>query len=199
MAAKDPLSRIELPEDGRSSILNPPRFDGTVNVAAAADSIGKLKGLLDELADRDAMAMRASLEQTKTLVRGQPPILANIESGSVPTGASRSTVIFRRALRRSSLTHCDADRALCMSPNRTSSLPRIRSAGRIVKRISGKPTDAPLKLLAIEAGTPESFVLDLQTSVRQLPENERDLVLFIHGFNVDFDSARSERRKLVEI
>jgi esterase/lipase superfamily enzyme len=58
-----------------------------------------------------------------------------------------------------------------------------------VRSIAGKSSDEPLKLLAVEAGVAESFVNDLRSSLSTLEPNQRDLTLFIHGYNVDFDSA----------
>jgi esterase/lipase superfamily enzyme len=173
-------------EGNHLQISDAPGLDAGSN----ADPIGKLKGLLDDLADRDGMAMRASLEQTKTVVRGQPvnPCEYRVWYGTDRRLNVDGDIAQGFAEEFSDTLRCGSCVVYVPKSHEFASLGSGPLA-RIVKKISGKPTDAPLKLLAIEAGTPESFVLDLQTGLRQLPENERDVVLFIHGYNVDFESA----------
>lgn len=177
-------------EDEHFRILDLTGFDGSAKSTLDADPISKLKGLLDDLADRDRMAMQASLEQTKSVVRGQPinPCEYRVWYGTDRRPNIDGDVTQGFAEEFSDRLRCGSCVVYVPKSHEFASIGSGPIA-RIAKRISGKPADVPLKLLAIEAGTPESFVLDLQTGLRQLPENERDVVLFIHGFNVDFESA----------
>ncbi len=50
-------------------------------------------------------------------------------------------------------------------------------------------TDDRLRLLAVDAANAETFWRQLGEHLRQSPVDERDAVVFIHGFNVDFEEA----------
>lgn len=165
-------------------------LDVAANEVATTDRIGRLKALLDDLADRDDIAMRASLERSDQVIRGQP---TNSCEYRVWFGTDRRLKVdgdFARGF-----TDEFSDTFRCGSC--VVFIPKSHEFGsigstpivRIWKKVTGQPTDAKLKLLAIEAGTSESFVGDLRASLSQLPEGQRDLVLFIHGYNVDFESA----------
>jgi esterase/lipase superfamily enzyme len=148
------------------------------------------EALARELADRDLLALNGALEHSQGLIRGQPP---NPCEYRVWFGTDRRLVV-------------DGDFSVGFSDEFSDTLrcgscvvyvPQSHAFGsigsafftRIVKKIRGKPADEKLKLLAIEAGTPESLVNELRVGLSELPDDQRDLVLFVHGYNVDFAGA----------
>jgi esterase/lipase superfamily enzyme len=182
------------PPEQDLDLLLPPAFsddDSHNRTMVGADTpIAKLKGLLEDLKDRDDVAMRASLALTNMIIRGQPTKPCEYR---VWFGTDRRLKVdgdFSQGFKEefSDELRCGSCVVYVPISHEFASLGSGPIA-RIFKKISGKPADAPLKLLAIEAGTPESFVNDLRASLRELPESERDLVLFVHGYNVDFNSA----------
>jgi esterase/lipase superfamily enzyme len=61
---------------------------------------------------------------------------------------------------------------------------------RVAKTLVGRPVDdEPLRLVAIEQGDAESLSRDLSKLLSELPEICREVLLFVHGFNVSFEQA----------
>jgi esterase/lipase superfamily enzyme len=60
---------------------------------------------------------------------------------------------------------------------------------RIAKKIVGQPANDPLRLLAIENGDAKSLRQDMSKCLQELPQESREVLLFVHGFNVDFKEA----------
>jgi esterase/lipase superfamily enzyme len=60
---------------------------------------------------------------------------------------------------------------------------------RIARKIVGKESDKPLELLAIEAGTSESVLQELNVCLGELSPEAREILLFVHGYNVTFEAA----------
>jgi esterase/lipase superfamily enzyme len=60
---------------------------------------------------------------------------------------------------------------------------------RIYRRATGQKADEPLKVVAIEPGSPQSVAADIQFCLKALRSDEREVLLFVHGYNVTFESA----------
>jgi esterase/lipase superfamily enzyme len=186
----------------RPSTVRPPRVTGPIRTydSAPPEPIDHARALttadndprelLEQLAERDKMAKEASLALSVEVTRGQPP---NACEYRVWFGTDRRPKVegdYSQGFKEEFADRLHYGSCVVHIPKSH----EFASLGshpivRIFKRVTGQPADEKLKLLAIETGTKESFVNDLRESLRAQKESERDLVLFVHGYNVDFESA----------
>jgi esterase/lipase superfamily enzyme len=186
----------------RQPPVKPPRVTGPIrtydsappepidHTRAPATDDNDPRDLLEQLAERDEMAREASLALSVEVTRAQPP---NACEYRVWFGTDRRPNVegdYSQGFKEEFADRLHHGSCVVRIPKSH----EFASLGshpimRIFKRVTGQPADEKLKLLAIETGTKESFVNDLRESLRALKQSERDLVLFVHGYNVDFESA----------
>lgn len=145
---------------------------------------------VEALEEQDEVFRLRSLERSSIIVRGQPndPCQYRVWFGTDrrPNQAGDYSAGFSEKF--DSRLHCGS----CVVY-----VPKSHQSGstgsplllRLVKRVMRRPENAPLQVIAIEDGTSASLTRDLLSHLSEVDSRQRELTLFIHGYNVSFESA----------